>query len=126
MNRRKVLITGAASGIGKATALRFAREGFDVFANDIQIDKLAALIKELPSGNHLLLDGSYAETEILQKGEKLIGENWGTLDVLVSCAGISEKTDPFNMDIDRWRQIFDLMVNGCVLISRLAAVFMKN
>jgi NAD(P)-dependent dehydrogenase (short-subunit alcohol dehydrogenase family) len=40
MKQKKVLITGAASGIGRAAASRFAREGFDVFAVDINADAL--------------------------------------------------------------------------------------
>lgn len=126
MKRPKVLITGAASGIGRATALRFAREGYDVCANDIQADKLAQLLGELPPGNHLILKGSYADKEAIKNGEKLIKENWGTLDALVSCAGISGKTDPLEMDIEQWRVLFDTMVNGCILISKLAAQFMPD
>src|SRR5215210_4646001 len=113
MTRPKVLITGAASGIGRATAVRFATEGYDVCVNDIQGDKLNTLLKEFPAGNHLLFEGSYADQEVIKRGEKIIGDNWGgMLTVLVSCAGISEKTDPLEMDIDRWRVTFDTMVNG--------------
>ena len=126
MNRPKVLITGAASGIGRATALRFAREGYDVCANDIQADKLSALMSDLSRGNHLLLKGSYADKETIEKGEKLISEEWGTLNVLVNCAGISGMTDPIEMDIEKWRVIFDTMVNGCILISKLAVEFMHE
>jgi 3-oxoacyl-[acyl-carrier protein] reductase len=126
MNRPKVLITGAASGIGRATALRFAHEGYDVCLNDIQADKLTQLLNELAPGNHLILHGSYAGKEVIQNGEKLIKESWGTLDALVSCAGISQKTDPLQMEIEEWRIIFDTMVNGCILISRLAVQFMVN
>lgn len=126
MSKPNVLITGAASGIGKATAIRFAREGYNVCANDIQADKLSELLGELSAGNHLLFSGSYAQQEDLDRGEKLISENWGSLDVLVNCAGVSEKTDPLQMDLERWRRVFDIMVNGCVLISRLAARFMPQ
>lgn len=126
MNRPKVLITGAASGIGRATATRFAHEGYDVCANDIQTDKLTTILSELPPGNHLLFPGSYAEKEAIERGEKLISENWGTLDALVSCAGISGRTDPMEMDIEEWRVIFDTMVNGCIMISRMAGQFMQQ
>lgn len=126
MNRPKVLITGAASGIGKATALRFASEDYDVCVNDIQTDKLSGLLNELSPGNHLLLAGSYTEEETIQKGEKLINENWKTLDVLVNCAGISGKADPIEMNIDEWRKIFDTMVNGTIMISKLAVQFMQH
>lgn len=126
MKRRKVLITGAASGIGRATAIRFANQGYDVCLNDIQSEKLTTLLNELSQGNHLIFIGSYSEKEVILRGENVIHQNWGTLDVLINCAGVSEKTNPIEMDIDRWRIIFDTMVNGCVLISQLAVKFMKN
>jgi len=126
MERKKVLITGAASGIGRATAIRFANEGYDVCINDIQSEKLKKFLIELPKGNHLLLDGSYTDTEIILEGERMIQDNWGTLDILINCAGLSEKTDPIMMGIDRWRVIFDSMVNGCYLITQLAVKFMNK
>src|SRR3954447_7979681 len=106
MNRPKVLITGAASGIGRATAIRFAKEGYDVCANDIQKEKLAYLLNELAPGNHLLLPGSYTEEETIATGQQLITEYWGTLDALVNSAGIGGTTSPIEMDIEQWRKIF--------------------
>jgi NAD(P)-dependent dehydrogenase (short-subunit alcohol dehydrogenase family) len=126
MKKPTVLITGAASGIGKATAIRFAREGYDVCANDIQENKLDDLLSILPPGNHLVLRGSYTDHETIANGEKLMRDNWGILDALVSCAGISGKTDPVQMDITQWRKVFDTMINGCILISKLAAQFMHQ
>lgn len=126
MNKPKVLITGAASGIGRATAMRFAGEGYEVCANDIREDKLLALLKELPAGGHLQFSGSFADKETIARGEKLIAQHWGRVDVLVSCAGIFQKTDPINMEIETWRPIFDTMVNGCMLITRLALPFMPD
>lgn len=126
MKRRKVLITGAASGIGRATAIKFAKEGYDVCLNDIQEEKLRGVISELTEGNHLSFYGSYAEKDVILKGEILIQQNWGALDALISCAGIFEKTNPIEMDIDRWRLIFDGMLNGCFLITQLAVKFMNT
>ncbi len=126
MERKKVLITGAASGIGRATAIRFANEGYDVCLNDVQAEKLASVMAELSKGNHLLVEGSYADGKTMLEGEKIIQKNWGELDVLVNCAGIFKKTDAVGMDIHQWRVVFDTMLNGCYLISQLAAKFMKN
>ena len=126
MERKKVLITGAASGIGKATAIRFANEGYDVCLNDIQSDKLMALLNEIPEGNHLLLKGNYADKETIISGEKIIQDNWGNLDALINCAGLFEKTNPLEMDIEKWRVIFDTMLNGCFLMTQLAVKLMNN
>lgn len=126
MKKPTVLITGAASGIGKATALRFAHEGYDVCLNDIQTEKLFETMNALPDGNHLCFDGSYADVAVIEKGKTLISERWNHLDVLVSCAGVSVKTDPIVMSLDEWRTIFDIMINGCVQITKLAAGFMHT
>ena len=126
MNKPKVLITGAASGIGRATAMRFAKEGYNICANDIQEEKLKTLLNELEPGNHLLLPGSYTSMETIDKGQQLISEHWGSLDALVNCAGIGGATSPIEMDIEQWRKIFDIMVNGIILISKLAAQCMNN
>jgi 3-oxoacyl-[acyl-carrier protein] reductase len=121
MKRKTALITGAASGIGRASALRFAAEGYDVCLNDVQNEKLGDVLKEMPTGNHFVLAGSYADEKTINAGEELIREKWGQLDVLVNCAGLFEKTDPINMDLERWRIIFDTMVAGAVRMTRLAA-----
>ncbi|MFI5157094.1 MAG: SDR family NAD(P)-dependent oxidoreductase, partial [Chitinophagales bacterium] len=121
MRRNTALITGAASGIGRATALRFATEGYDVCLNDLQADRLQSVLQEMPTGNHLLMAGSYADEKTISAGEKLIRESWSQLDVLVNCAGIFEKTDSITMELERWRVIFDTMVAGCVRMTRLAA-----
>ncbi|MBS1667263.1 MAG: SDR family oxidoreductase [Bacteroidetes bacterium] len=126
MSRKKVLITGAASGIGKAAAIRFAAEGYDVCLNDIQEEKLKSLSTALPAGKHLILLGSYAEEATIIKGRKLIQEEWGYLDALINCAGMFEKTYPLEMDIERWRKIFDCMVTGCHLMTKLSVSFMRK
>ncbi len=122
----KALITGAASGIGRATAMRFAQEGYDVCLNDLQESKLEQLLKELPAGDHLAFAGSYADPSVIGAGEKLIRDKWGRLDALVSSAGVWEKTDPIAMQLEEWRRIFDTMVDGCLRISRMAVGFMPG
>lgn len=124
--KRNVLITGAASGIGKATALRFAREGYNVAANDIKEKELAVLVSQLPEGNHIQLPGSYDDVEDVRNFDGLIRARWGRIDVLVNCAGLSNQTDPVTMDIHDWRKSFDLMVNGCFLMTQLAVRMMSG
>jgi len=122
----KVLVTGAASGIGLATAMRFAQEGWDVCMNDIQAEKLQIVFKNLPAGNHLMFAGSYADPVAVKSCGEMILEKWGRLDVLVNCAGVSERTDLLEMEPERWRRVFDLMVDGCLLTSRLGIGLMSG
>src|SRR6476659_2889263 len=110
MNRKKVFVTGAASGIGKEVAKRFAKEGYDVCLNDIQTEKLQQVLEELPKGDHLLLNESYADKSTMERASEMITQGWGRLDVLVNCAGLSKPTNPIVMDIEEWRGVFDMMV----------------
>jgi len=124
MKRPRALITGAASGIGEATSRRFAAEGFDVCIIDINESGLSRVFNTLPTGDHLLFPGNYCWQQDIVGAEKMIRDKWGTLDVLVNCAGISRKSDPLGTPLETWREVFDIMVNGCVLISSLAVKFM--
>jgi 3-oxoacyl-[acyl-carrier protein] reductase len=126
MMKKKVLITGAASGIGKAAAIRFAAEGFDVALNDLNESNLEKLLHELPLGNHIIVPGSYADPATVTEAEKRIAAVWGRLDVLVSCAGIFQKSDALDDDITRWNELMLTMINGCRLVSILAAKFMVD
>ena len=58
-NRRKITVTGASSGIGRAPAIRFAADGCDVGVNARREERLRELVKTFPSGNHLVCAGSY-------------------------------------------------------------------
>jgi len=64
--------------------------------------------------------------EDIARCEKLIQEQWHELDVLVNCAGVTEKSDPFGMDVERWRNVFDIMIDGCLRTTRLAVQFIQN
>ena len=123
---KRVLITGAASGIGKATAIRFANEGWNVCLNDIQTEKLEAVFNALPGKDHLMFAGSYAEPDAVGALGKLLLETWGGLDALVNCAGVSGRTDLLEMEPREWRRIFDIMVDGCLLISRMGIGLMSG
>jgi NAD(P)-dependent dehydrogenase (short-subunit alcohol dehydrogenase family) len=126
MTRQTVLITGAASGIGRAAAIRFANEGYDVLAIDLQEQKLQQLKVELAQGSHEVLCGSIADENTINKAKKLITQKWNRLDVLVNCAGLFRKSDPVTMNIAEWRETFDIMINGCLMTSRLATEFMHK
>ncbi len=124
INRPKVLITGAASGIGRATALRFAKEGYDVCLNDIQ--DMQDVVALLAKGNHLFVRGSYADEQTMEKCKEIIWEKWGKLDVLVNCAGVSKKTVVTETTPDEWESIFHLMSRGAILTSYVANSLMAS
>ena len=116
--QRSVLITGAAHGIGRATAELFAREGWLVGAFDVDTDALSALAAELPDAD--LLTGRLdvtepADWEVALRA--LAARSGGTLDVLVNNAGVLVAGELADLPLARQRRVVDVnlagVVNGC-------------
>ncbi len=99
MKKQTVIVTGAASGIGKGIALYFLNKGDNVVINSLNEVKLKAAFKELGAGENLAMlagDVSHKTT-----GEQLVAtakERFGSVDVLVNNAGIFE-SKPF-LEVD--------------------------
>jgi NAD(P)-dependent dehydrogenase (short-subunit alcohol dehydrogenase family) len=124
--RKKVLITGASSGIGKAAAFRFAREGWDVGMVARRGGLLKEVLAQLPAGSHLSVAGSYDDEALVGQVAQEIQAAWGRLDVLVNNAGVFTTADPVEAPLADWREPFDVMLNGAVLMSRMAVPFMRQ
>jgi len=126
INRPRVIITGASSGIGRATALRFAADGFDVCLNARREARLRELAKGFPPGNHLVCPGNYSDAAVVSAIEKEVGERWGDVDVLVNCAGVAQGAHAIDAPIEQWRQPFDTMVDGGARMTRMAVPLMPR
>src|SRR4051812_49162881 len=111
---RKVLVSGASSGIGRATALRFAQEGWDVALNARRQELLIDLKEQLPRANHLVCAGDYSDVAVAERIATRIQDEWGRLDALVNCAGVAIPGAALETPLDEWRKPFDIMVNGAV------------
>ena len=122
--RRKVIVTGASSGIGSATALRFAADGFDVCLNARRKSRLQELATSLSPGDHLVCAGDYSDSTVIRQIEHEVRARWGKVDVLVNCAGVFQGANAIDSPIDQWRRPFDTMFEGGVRISRLAVPLM--
>ena len=124
--RKKVIVTGAATGIGHATARRFAAEGWDVCVNSRREQLLKALVAELPSGSHLVCAGDYSEPDTNERMSRMIEQNWGGVDALVSCAGVSASRDAIDSPLDEWRTAMNTMLIGSMSMSRTAVAQMHH
>jgi len=120
MNRKKVIVTGASSGIGRATAQRFAVGGWDVCALARREAELTALLEGLPAGDHLKVTGDYSHPDTAAALKLLVSERWGRLDALVNCAGVFIPGDPIAAPVADWRKPLDAMLDGAVQMTRVA------
>ena len=123
--RQKVVVTGASSGIGRATALRFARDGSRVCVNARRESRLRELVSEFPAGDHLVCPGSYEDPAVVDRMRELLTAKWGRVDALVNCAGIAQAAHSVESPIEQWRKPFDIMLNGAVSMKRLCVPLMS-
>jgi NAD(P)-dependent dehydrogenase (short-subunit alcohol dehydrogenase family) len=124
--RKRALVSGASSGIGRATALRLARDGWDVCATALDADGLEEVRPQLGSGDHLVQAADYSSPAQVAVLEELIARRWGRLDALVSCAGVYASGDPIQDPLEQWRRPLDVMLNGAIHLTRLAVPLLRD
>ena len=114
-------VSGAASGIGRATALAFAREGADVVIADINEEgnqKTAAQIKELGS-DALAVTCDLRESEDVQAAIKETIEEFGRLDYACNNAGVEQSPEKTaELDETEWDRIVDTDLRGVFLCMK--------
>ena len=119
---KNVVITGAAAGIGQATAQRVAEEGGNVALIDINAAGLAAT-KQLAEAHGVkawtyecnVTDGARVKEVIDQAAEDM-----GGFDTLCHCAGILRTYHTHEMTFEQWHQIIDINLNGTFYVNQAA------
>ena len=119
MAQRKVLITGAGSGLGRALALRYAKAGCAVACVDIVLERARETKTMLKGEGHVAVAmdvGSDAEFETLRD---VIAAGFGDLDVLVNNAGIASGGAMIETTMDEWREVLEINLLGVVRGCRM-------
>ena len=113
------LVTGAGSGIGRATALLFAREGARVAALDRQDDdELRSLISEIEQGGGeaLPLAADVSDADQMRTAIEQAAERWGRLDVVFANAGVNGVWAPLeDLEPEEWSRTLDINLKGTFL-----------
>jgi len=124
--RRRAIVTGAASGIGAATMLELARSGHDVAGIDINEAGvlLTAQAAHALGGKHLGLMADVADEPALTAAFKQACTFLGGLDALATCAGVADTTPFMDLDSETFRRVNDVNVIGTYLCLREAAKYM--
>ena len=124
--RRKAIITGASSGIGQATAIRFAADGYDVCINARREALLRETLARLSPGQHLICAGDYSDPNVANEIARAARETWGEVHAVVNCAGIAAQTDILGDPLAEWRKCLDTMLIGGLLVTRAAVPLMPK
>ncbi|MCP3985044.1 MAG: SDR family oxidoreductase [bacterium] len=120
--KKVALITGAASGIGRATAERLAREGASLFLCDVQQEGLQATVKQCrelgaEAEGHICDVGQAAD---IQATIDACTERFGGLDVLVNVAGILTLERTEKTTLETWERILRINLTGTFLLCQAA------
>ncbi len=122
MKGKTVVITGAASGIGRALARRFARAGSRVGLLDLDLAGAEKVAAELPGlgGEGLPLSCDVTSWEQCQAAMAAVIETYGGIDVLVNNAGIAALGHLADTDMDIYRRVFDVNLFGAIHSTKAA------
>ena len=120
MQNKTVIVTGAASGIGKKIAQTFCAEGARVCIADIDKDAAEKAAAEIANGKGEAMAVAMDVTDegAVDDGVKQVVDRWGGVDVLVSNAGI-QHIDPIDqLALKDWRKVIDIHLQGGFLTTR--------
>jgi NADP-dependent 3-hydroxy acid dehydrogenase YdfG len=119
---KTVLISGATSGIGKATAQRFAQEGYRLILTGRRADRLQSLQDQLvqqTGAEVLLLNFDVRDAGAVQAAVDGLPDNWRQIDILINNAGKAKGLDfIFQGQEDHWEEMIDTNIKGLLYLTR--------
>ncbi|MFT7675693.1 MAG: NAD(P)-dependent dehydrogenase (short-subunit alcohol dehydrogenase family) [Gammaproteobacteria bacterium] len=119
LNGKTAFVTGGTGGIGTAICARFAAEGAQVIAADLQ------QVADLPDGVEFSWFDVTDEKNVLDTFKQL-ETNWGRLDILVNAAGIEIEETIENTTLEQWNRIFAINVTGMFLTSKYSLPLLRK
>jgi 3-oxoacyl-[acyl-carrier protein] reductase len=123
---RTAVVTGGASGLGKASAARIVAEGGQVVLWDLNEDTLKAAAEEVGAAAIVALDVS--DPEAVEAAARTSHEALGgRIDILVASAGITGATVPVHeFPLDSWKRVVDINLNGVFYCCRAVTPYMLD
>ncbi|MCF6243192.1 MAG: SDR family oxidoreductase [Bacteroidales bacterium] len=116
------LVTGATSGIGKATAYQLAEKGYHLIITGRRkerLDELADELNEKYNCKTIILNFDIRENDAVEKAIDNLPEEWKNIDVLVNNAGLAAGADPiYDGLLDDWERMIDTNIKGLLYISK--------
>jgi 3-oxoacyl-[acyl-carrier protein] reductase len=129
--RRVALVTGASSGIGRATAVALAQAGFDVVINYSRNEQAAgesAKLAQAKGAKTLLFQCDVSDDSSVRKMLAAVEREFGRLDGLVNNAGTTTNVKPNDfeaMTAEEWDRVFAVNVRGVFQVTRAAVPLLK-
>ncbi|MDO4522128.1 MAG: D-threitol dehydrogenase [Eubacteriales bacterium] len=124
---KTVLVTGAAEGIGQATAIMFARKGANIVCFDLKDGAKTKEEVEKLGKRFVSVVGDITKDQDIKRAVETACSEFGKIDVLINCAGIGilEKVEEVSDDI--WQKTFDVNLTGSFKMTReVGKIMLKN
>ena len=125
---KTILITGATSGFGKATAVRFAKNGYNLIITGRRKERLDELEKELLSYRKIKVLSLNFDVRKRDEVASFLGNlpaEWRAIDILVNNAGLAVGLDHINTgNIDDWDRMIDTNIKGLLYVTRMVTPLM--
>jgi NAD(P)-dependent dehydrogenase (short-subunit alcohol dehydrogenase family) len=128
LSGRVAIITGGASGIGRATALLFAQEGAAVVIVDINAEQGQSTVDEIEStgGKAIFIPGDVSNADDCRTAVGKTIATFGGLHILFNNAGIIRRADVTDTTEEEWNRVMDVNVKSVFLMSKFAIPFMQR
>jgi len=126
---RVAFVTGAASGIGRAIAELFAREGARVAGFDRSLesgDELIAALEAAGAGEPLYVHGDVRLPAEVEEAVAAVVGRTGRIDVVVNCAGVREIGDVYSMPTEEWDNVLAVNLSGVFYCCQSTARRMRE
>lgn len=121
MNVKTIFITGGATGIGRASVIKFLAEGWNVAFMDINVAEAEMLMNEYPDSHRLFfVEGNIRSREDIRNAVSRCVEHFGKLDSLFANAGIHHSDTVLSITDDELDMMIDTNIRGCVNTLREA------
>ena len=128
--KKTVLITGASKGIGKATAIEFAKKDYNVAINYFSDDESAKNVKKYIIENYdvdvMLCKADVSKEDEVKKMVEEIINHFGKIDVLVNNAGIAIDTTFEDKTVENFRRTLDVNLIGQFICAKEVSKYMLN
>ena len=127
MQGKTAIVTGAASGMGKAIAKLFVEQGANVVLADLNKEAAQAVVQELPAGKAHAVQTDVSDDE---SAAAMVAETvsvYGTVDVLVNCAGVPQAFTPIEeLSLAQWDKIMNVNTKSIFLTTKHVVPHMKK
>ena len=124
--RKKIIVLGGSSGIGKAIAERFAKESWQVLVAAHDYAQCVEAVNSLQGKDHFAFELDVRNEEHLASFHQFVKENFSGFDAFVNSIGISQSHSAIDSDFSAWDNSLQVMLYGSVKACRILVPLIKD